>query len=58
MRTISTYAVTQCVDPVSATVTNTQKWSLQQIVDELIKTLQGPQRLPRIGIWVTAAATR
>ncbi|MCP5476172.1 MAG: hypothetical protein H7A19_15175 [Rhodanobacteraceae bacterium] len=51
MRTISTYAVTQYVDPVSATVTNTQKWSLQQIVDELIKTLKARNDYPRIGIW-------
>ncbi|MGE4072115.1 MAG: hypothetical protein AB7E72_13170 [Lysobacterales bacterium] len=51
MRTISTYYATQMLEPVSTTVTTTQRWSLQQIVDEIIKTLKARNDYPRIGIW-------
>lgn len=51
MRTISTYFVTQALEPVQSVTAKTRKWTLQAIVDFLIRTISTGQDYPTLGIY-------
>ena len=51
MRTISTYYSTQALDPVQSATSATRKWSLQQIVDQLAKSMKAGNDYPTLGIY-------
>lgn len=51
MRTISTYFVTQALEPVQSVTGKTRSWTLQAIVDFLVRTLSTGQDYPTLGIY-------
>ena len=51
MRTISTYFVTQALEPVQSTAGATRGWTLQQIVDQLMKSLKPGGDYMTLGIY-------
>lgn len=51
MRTISLYFTTQALEPVQSVTNATRRWSLQQIVDQLVKSLKAGEDYPTLGIY-------
>ncbi|HEX4954655.1 MAG TPA: hypothetical protein VF017_14785 [Thermoanaerobaculia bacterium] len=51
LRTISTYFVTQALEPVSTITQKTRGWKLQAIVDHLIQTISAGGDYPTLGIY-------
>jgi hypothetical protein len=51
MRTISTYFVTQALEPVQSTAATSRGWTLRQIVDHLVKSLQPGGDYMTLGIY-------
>jgi hypothetical protein len=51
LRTISTYFVTQTLEPVQSITAKTRGWTLQAIVDYLVQTISAGSDYPTLGIY-------